>query len=600
MSTNFRRIARGVSSLVVLLLLAACGGGDSGGGGPAPDPNRVGAGWITISGPSTTDLATALVSGEAFVSPTWWSCCTGEASDTGVTVTWSNATTGTSGAASQTPRYGWFFQYYLLSRQGWSASIPVALGSNVVTATATDPSGNLGRASVTVIRTPDVTPPTISGTSPLNQATGVPHDASLSATFSEPMDPITINASSFVVLDSNNNAVPGTVTYTGRTAKFDPSNLFASASTYTAKITSEARDLAGSNPLASNFVWTFSTGSPTWLATSTNGAPYYSSHTAVWDGTHMIVWSNGTGASYRPTTDDWQLISSTGAPSGRLAHSAVWTGSEMIVWGGLQSSPSDWVNTGGRYSPVTDSWQPMSTENAPSPRDGASAIWTGTEMVVWGGLDPFTGTPVNTGASYNPLTDTWRPVTTTGAPSGRNHHTAVWAGTEMLIWGGYDVVTRTNTGGRYDPATDSWQATAISNAPSGRYDHSAVWTGSQMIIWGGSSGEVGNPSLSTGGRYDPATDSWQVTTTVGSPSARTSHTAIWTGSEMFVWGGYYASSPPVNTGGRYNPSTNKWSQMETSGAPSARFWHTSIWTGTLMVVWGGHADDSRTGGRFIP
>lgn len=580
--------------LALALPLTGCGGG----GGSPPDPNRVGAGWITISGPSTTDSSTALVSGEAFVSPTWWRCCTGDASDTGVTINWSNATTGASGTASQTPQYGWLFQYFLLSSQIWNASIPLAVGSNVITVTATDPSDNLGRASLTVTRTPDITPPTISATSPLNQATGVPLDASLSATFSEPMDPATIDGTSFVLFDSNNNAVAGTVTYTGRTATFDSINILAGASTYTARITMAARDLAGGNPLASDFVWTFSTGSSLWLATSTNGAPAYSIHTAIWNGTSMIVWGNeGTGARYDPATDTWQSISSAGAPSARSEHSAIWTGSEMIVWGGFENSTFTRVNTGGRYRPATNSWQPTSTVNAPSPRGNASVIWTGTEMIVWGGVDNLTSAPLNGGASYNPLTDTWRPITTTGAPSGREGHTAVWTGTAMVIWGGIDeLITWTNTGGRYNPATDSWQATSISNAPLGRNNHSAVWTETQMVIWGGTSGAVGNPPLNTGGRYNPATDSWQATTTVGTPSARTGHTAIWTGSEMFVWGGVDTSGPPVNTGGRYNPSTNKWSQLETSGAPIARIGHTSIWTGTLMVVWG----PSNTGGRFIP
>ena len=41
--------------------------------------------------------------------------------------------------------------------------------------------------------------------------------------------------------------------------------------------------------------------------------------------------------------------------------------------------------------------------------------------------------------------------------------------------------------------------------------------------------------------------------------ARRFHTAVWTGSEMIVWGGYYASYPyRLNTGGRYDPATDNW------------------------------------------
>ena len=55
-----------------------------------------------------------------------------------------------------------------------------------------------------------------------------------------------------------------------------------------------------------------------------------------------------------------------------------------------------------------------------------------------------------------------------------------------------------------------------------------------MIVWGGN-GVNGN--LMTGGRYDPGADSWIATSTINAPSARSYHTAVWTGSEMIVWGG---------------------------------------------------------------
>ena len=55
-----------------------------------------------------------------------------------------------------------------------------------------------------------------------------------------------------------------------------------------------------------------------------------------------------------------------------------------------------------------------------------------------------------------------------------------------------------------------------------------------MIVWGGN-GTGGD--LNTGGRYNPSTDSWVATTTTGAPDARVLHTAVWTGTEMIVWGG---------------------------------------------------------------
>ena len=54
----------------------------------------------------------------------------------------------------------------------------------------------------------------------------------------------------------------------------------------------------------------------------------------------------------------------------------------------------------------------------------------------------------------------------------------------MIVWGGCNDSGSLNTGGRYNPSTDSWTATSTTNAPAGRV-HTAVWTGSEMIVWGG-------------------------------------------------------------------------------------------------------------------
>jgi N-acetylneuraminic acid mutarotase len=335
----------------------------------------------------------------------------------------------------------------------------------------------------------------------------------------------------------------------------------------------------------------------TWTATSTANAPTArSGHTAVWTGSEMIVWGGNdhvnflnTGGIYNPTTDSWTLTSTTNAPTARSGHTAVWTGSEMIVWGGSLS------NTGGRYNPTTDTWTPTSITNAPLAGLRHTAVWSGSEMIVWGGarLHGEQVIYLNTGGRYNPSTDTWTATSTTNAPAGRWFHTAIWTGSEMIVWGGR-APGLTSTGGRYNPSTDTWTATSTTNAPDGRVSHTAVWTGSEMIIWGGSNG---TNVLNTGGRYNPGTNSWTATSTTNAPSARSGHTAVWTGNEMIVWGGCTTSlfCAATNTGGRYNPSTNSWTATSTTNAPSARSGHTAVWTGSEMIVWGGGLN---TGGRY--
>jgi N-acetylneuraminic acid mutarotase len=173
----------------------------------------------------------------------------------------------------------------------------------------------------------------------------------------------------------------------------------------------------------------------------------------------------------------------------------------MIVWGGYYYDGNDhYLNTGGRYNPSTNSWAATGTMNAPSARASHKAVWTGIEMIVWGGGDGVSY--LNTGGRYDPETNSWMPMNTTGAPSARTSHTATWSGSEMIIWGGYffdGTYHFLDTGGRYNPTTNSWTPTSIPNAPDGRALHTAVWTDREMIVWAGTL--YTNTITNTGGRY---------------------------------------------------------------------------------------------------
>jgi lambda repressor-like predicted transcriptional regulator len=301
------------------------------------------------------------------------------------------------------------------------------------------------------------------------------------------------------------------------------------------------------------------------------------------------------------TDDTWTATSALNAPDARSDHTLVWTGSEMIIWGGAFTD-NEWhfFNTGGRYDPATDSWTPTSTTNAPFARWLHTAVWTGSEMIVWGGSQNTI--PNIPGGRYNPTTDTWAPTSTTNAPTGRVHHTAVWTGAEMIVWGGYGWCggsCRSNSGGRYDPNTDAWTATSTLNAPEARWLHNAEWTGSEMIVWGGTNETI---YLNTGGRYNPNTDSWTATGVPNDVLGRIAHAAVWTGSEMIVWGGVDSTFNDCNTGGRYNPTADSWSATSTANEPQSRDSLAAVWTGSEMIVWGGifccPVIDFNTGGRY--
>lgn len=110
--------------------------------------------------------------------------------------------------------------------------------------------------SWTTAATPDTTAPLVASVNPADGAVNVPVTSAVNATFSEAMDPLTINATSFTV-----QGITGQVGLNaGNTiATFTPSSALANNTTYTATITTAAKDLAG-NALVTNKVWSFTTG----------------------------------------------------------------------------------------------------------------------------------------------------------------------------------------------------------------------------------------------------------------------------------------------------------------------------------------------------
>jgi N-acetylneuraminic acid mutarotase len=358
-------------------------------------------------------------------------------------------------------------------------------------------------------------------------------------------------------------------------------------------------------------------GTGTWVATSLANAPAARSyHTAVWTGTEMIVWGGldflgvkNDGGAYDPATGLWRTLPTAGAPAARFGHTAAWTGNEMIVWGGADGLGLR--GDGGAYRPSSNSWRTISSVSAPEARVGHTAVWSGTRMLVWGGEGAFAPPAPNAvdkvlgdGGAYDPVADAWSAIPAGGAPAARGH-TAVWTGARMIVWAGRDgfalTLSTQNTGGAYEPVSGAWTLTDTLTAPSARMSHTAVWSGAEMIVWGGRT-DV-SPGLQTGGRYSFGSNSWMPTATVGAPSARHGHTAVWTGAEMLIWGGR-GGTGIVGDGRAYDPAANTWRTLSTASAPAGRADHTAVWTGTAMILWGGAIEPAdtyvNTGGILTP
>ncbi|HET9483400.1 MAG TPA: hypothetical protein VFO79_05545, partial [Xanthomonadales bacterium] len=215
---------------------------------------------------------------------------------------------------------------------------------------------------------------------------------------------------------------------------------------------------------------------------------------------------------------------------------------------------------GGTYTPASNTWEPLPAPPPGTQRQRAAAVWTGTEMLVFGGTSGTSTGLLASGLRFTPGTPgTWSAMGTANAPSARALHTGLWFGapvSRFVVWGGETNGGFGGDGALYDPAGNGWTPMASAGAPEGRLLHSAVSTGAEMIVWGGLTGLA---SPVAGARYSPASNAWLgAVQPVGNPGMRHQHTAVWTGDAMIVWGGI-AASLPLHSGGRYAPGGSAWS-----------------------------------------
>ena len=108
-----------------------------------------------------------------------------------------------------------------------------------------------------------------------------------------------------------------------------------------------------------------------------------------------------------PRVGSWaQLPFVPSPPAPRADAAGVWTGAEVLVFGG--TAPEATPSQGYRYSPATGQWRLLPSAGEPSPRTNPFAVWTGSQFLVWGGYSG--GQPLSDGALYDPVLDRWGPV----------------------------------------------------------------------------------------------------------------------------------------------------------------------------------------------
>ena len=313
----------------------------------------------------------------------------------------------------------------------------------------------------------------------------------------------------------------------------------------------------------------------------------------------------------------------------RVAPAAVWTGEEMIIWGGSElDTPSGEIplDDGAAFRPATGTWRTIAVAPVQG-RAYAGAVWTGDEMIVWGGSRD--GQTVGDGAAYDPAIDTWRtlpapPVDTAMKPS------ALWTGREAIFVGGMRTVSpggaqSISDAAAYDPATNQWRALASLPCYSLPPYPQAVWTGSSIVSTV-AAGDGAGPSSAERVRYNPEGDRWDVivdntdaVTLVATPTADDASRVValpgqagapieildgdgnpvatlegrpqdlggtgnyalpvWTGTEILFWAG-------SDQGWAFEPDTGQWRTFP-AGNVANRVDGTAVWADGVMIAWGG-------------
>ena len=184
---------------------------------------------------------------------------------------------------------------------------------------------------------------------------------------------------------------------------------------------------------------------------------------------------------------------------------------------------------------------------------------------------------------------TWQPV---GPLPGRQGHVAVWTGREIVYWGG-DRPGRPAQGAAYDPKTQQWRR--ISRSPlSNRTDAAAAWTGREVVVYGGVNGAG---PRSDGAAYDPAADQWR-SITAGPLSARVPLVWAWTGTELLIVARAVGFSDGILDAAAYDPAQDTWRvlpalpmQLAERPAPPTQINNgAAVWTGSELVVYGRFVD----------
>jgi hypothetical protein len=263
--------------------------------------------------------------------------------------------------------------------------------------------------------------------------------------------------------------------------------------------------------------------------------------------------------------DGWITTSTPpGGFSPREKASYTSIGSQIFIWGGVNESGTA-LNSGALYDPRTDTWKVVASDaETPTPRSLATAVWTGSDIIVWGGLDSVTMQPLADGAIYDPVEDEWAPMRP--GPRPRSAPVGATVDERIAFFGGHDASGPLGGLDSYDPDMDDWEAGMFGSPPA--VADPAV-AGGSLTLWTYGGRTEMNTGVSASMYYSMSSRRWLAADPL-MPGRWGSFSVLANGS-FFVWGGrnlndLFDDGAAYAVGGISN-----WESVSSFGAPSARF-----------------------------
>ena len=317
----------------------------------------------------------------------------------------------------------------------------------------------------------------------------------------------------------------------------------------------------------------------------------------IWGGVDASGVNLSTGALYDASKDTWELTPITAdTPSGRVLASAAWTGSHFLVWGGRTNSGASEYKTGALYDPTSHVWTAIA--DGPTARSGAVTLSYSAQVVTWGGWTR-TGDVLDKAARYAVAGDVWTNVS--NDLLGKREHVG-WAavGTQLYVVAGRnDNGSLLSTAAVYDMGPNAWSAQP--SLPEARYGVFAAHDGTRLWVWGGRDAQQ-----AAGSGWLLGATAWLPTTSQGEPSPRWAphRQSGWTctlgDGRIALVGGHDSSETPRLDGGLYSPATDSWDPIP--DASEAHEWGIGVCVNGELLLWGGSTDGTltTTGERWAP